>query len=100
MYLSLYFSLLLFLLSIPPREVMGGGSIAHQCEKRSYLSEWLCSYIQKFITYLQLIPDSVISVAEKQAADSLFMRNKVKKPFEAKFCSAHISHTSVTTRRD
>lgn len=54
----------------------------------------------QFITYLQFIPGCVISVAEKQAADSCFIRNKMKKMFEAKFCSAQIFHTSITTGRD
>lgn len=54
----------------------------------------------KFITYLQLIPGGVISAAEKQAADSHVIRNKMKKMFEAKFFNAQIFHISIATRRD
>jgi hypothetical protein len=67
-------------------------SIIHPC-----LSPWIWN--SKFITYLQLIPCSVISVAEKQAADSRFIRIKMKKMFGAKFCKAQIFQVSITTRR-
>lgn len=62
---------------------------------------WASRYgIQSFITYLQFIPGSLISVAEKQAADGLFIRNQMPKMFEAKFCTAQVFETSITTWRD